>query len=245
MRATFLQLLIIIVIIITNLGNQQKTAIVSTLTSFPSRAADLVTRIFCCGLTLSALSRKCRGLPQMKNFAAAIHEQLFLVAKSGETVTLVSSLTCCQMGWNLWFPCSSSDAMILTFPALSFLICTSPPACPKQILCGFRKAPLFNFTEIASHPRPFFYNIHLAPTRKAIKFQRKLELSHIYIFTASSLESTKISGCLKLNKPWKYMYRHTGTSCHDGEHSLCPYRNWVITTSDPWGCKTKTMPHYY
>lgn len=99
--------------------------------------------------------------------------------------------------------------MIVIFPALSLLICTSPPACPIEILCGFRKASLFSFTQIVFHPRPFFYNIHLAPTRKAIKTQRKLELSHIYVFTASSLEFTKITGCLKKNKLWKYMYRYT------------------------------------
>lgn len=57
--------------------------------------------------------------------------------------------------------------------------------------------------------KAFLLNIHLAPTRKAIKTQRKLELSHIYVFTASSLEFTKITGCLKKNELWKYMYRYT------------------------------------
>lgn len=203
-----------------------------------------MTRIFCCGLTPSGLSRQHRGLPRMKTL-------------------------CCSSTWAV-VP-SSQIRRISNFGFFSYMLSNGVKLvvfrfflwCHDLNLSSLKSAHLYttssmpwtdfmwfqeSFTETVSHPRPFFYNIHLAPTGKAIKSQRKLEMSHIYTFTASSLWSTKISGCLK--KPWKYMYRYThsrvsaGTNFHDGKHCLCPCRNWVITTSDPWGHKTKMMPHY-
>lgn len=98
MQATFLQLLIIIVIIIINLGNQQKTSIVSILHFFPLQICRLSDEDILLWFNPQWFTQAMQGTASDGDTAAAVHEQLYVVARSRETVTLVSSLTCCQMG---------------------------------------------------------------------------------------------------------------------------------------------------